>query len=271
MSRTRAETETETVSRTMHHLTDDELVLYRYDEAVDAATVEAHLAACARCRTELETLGRVLAEVDRDATPVRDASYGVSVWNAIEARLEPAPDNQSALWPRSWGGWVRWTVPQAALAGAVVAALLVAFGVPGPARPAPAAQDAVLVGAVEDHLERTGLMLVELNNAEATTVPQMRAWAEDLASANRLYRQSATLAGDERLGRLLDDLERVLLEVAHAPDDEPGTSELESLRGRLDTREVAFKVRVASAELRRRELVGQRAGLGTGGGADVGL
>jgi hypothetical protein len=115
--------------------------------------------------------------------------------------------------------------------------------------------NAILVSAVEDHLERTSLMLAELNNAEdPQDVDAVHAWAGDLASANRLYRQSAAFSGDAQIGRMLDDLEGVLLEVAHAPDgDTPGVDAIESLRGRLDTRGVAFKVRLASAELRARE------------------
>jgi hypothetical protein len=98
-------------------------------------------------------------------------------------------------------------------------------------------------------------MLTELNNArDSEDVGDVHALAEDLASANRLYRQSAALSGDAQIGRILDDLERVLLEVAHAPDGAtPGADAIESLRGRLDTRGVAFKVRLASAELRARE------------------
>jgi hypothetical protein len=98
-------------------------------------------------------------------------------------------------------------------------------------------------------------MLTELNNARGSEdVGDVHAWAEDLASANRLYRQSAAFSGDEQIGRILDELERVLLEVAHAPDGvTPGMNAIESLRGRLDTRGVAFKVRLASAELRARE------------------
>ncbi len=37
--------------------------------------------------------------------------------------------------------------------------------------------------------------------------------------ANRLYRQTAASSGDDRVVSLLDDLERVLLEVAHSPEE----------------------------------------------------
>jgi hypothetical protein len=248
----------------MSHVTDEALVLFRYDEAANQAAVKAHLDSCARCRRELATLTRVLAEVDRDAAPVHDADYGATVWRAIESRLDPPRPARTSWWPTSARGWARWLAPQTALAGALAAALFAAFHAPSPVPSPVRAHDEVLVGAVEDHLERTGLMLTELNNTDdAATVPEVRAWAEDLASANRLYRQSARLAGDERIGRLLDDLERVLLEVAHAPD-ESGPAGIEDLRGRLDTRGVAFKVRMASAGLRTHEPAASTSGLDAG-------
>jgi hypothetical protein len=244
----------------MSHLTDADLVLYRQNEAPDRAAIEAHLTACAHCRSELDTLSRVLALVEADTAPAREASYGVAVWNAIESRLDPVRPRTVRAWPTSFGGWFRVCAPPAAFAGALAALLLMVFSGSGrvtPLAPRPAQGDGVLVAAVEDHLERTGLMLTELNNAEdGEDVQGVHMAAEDLAAANRLYRQSATLAGDEQIGRLLDDLERLLLEVAHAPDGAPSAQAIEALRGRLDTRGVAFKLRLASAELRAREGAG---------------
>lgn len=243
------------------HLSDTDLVLYRQGDAPGRERIAAHLAACARCRRELDTWSRVLEMAEADHAPEPDAAYGLRVWNAIEARLDAAPEPRRALfaWPTTWSGWVRWAAPPAALAGAVAALLLtVTPGAPiAPVAEAPVGRDTVLVAAVEDHLERTSLMLTELNNADGPAdVDNVHLWAEDLASANRLYRQSAALSGDAQIGRLLDDLERVLLEVAHAPDASAGAAgeeAIESLRGRLDTRGVAFKVRMASAELRARD------------------
>src|SRR5258708_15301183 len=41
--------------------------------------------------------------------------------------------------------------------------------------------------------------------------------AEDLLEENRLYRQTALEQGDSALAGVLDELERVLLDVAHSP------------------------------------------------------
>ena len=42
--------------------------------------------------------------------------------------------------------------------------------------------------------------------------------AEELVAANRLYRQTATATGDAAVSELLDELERILVELAAGPD-----------------------------------------------------
>ena len=78
----------------------------------------------------------------------------------------------------------------------------------------------MLLVAVGDHLERSEMLLIEIANANprrSMNVVEERETAQDLVHANRLYRQTAATSGDDRVVSLLDDLERVLLEVAHSP------------------------------------------------------
>ena len=42
-------------------------------------------------------------------------------------------------------------------------------------------------------------------------------WAEELVGENRLYRQTVVRSGEPGLASLLDELERLLVEVAHRP------------------------------------------------------
>ena len=65
-------------------------------------------------------------------------------------------------------------------------------------------------------------MLVELVNADyeiGAPIAGDRARAADLVAAGRLYRRSAEQMGDSEIGSLLEDLERVLVEVANGPAD----------------------------------------------------
>lgn len=278
----------------VEHLTQDDLVLYRYQESPDAAAVERHLAACRQCRDEYAALERVLGLVETgfgtSHVPEPDASYERQVWTNVERRIaEEAAARANRPWWMFWRaeGFGYGLVPQLALAATIALLLVVGFAIDrvvrpsspgagavtrsgsgagavatraGGGSPAPAsagnARGRVLYAAVGEHLQRSELMLVEFNNVEAggrqiDLTPQQE-WAEDLVSENRLYRQSAADAGEAQMVSVLDDLERVLLEVAHAPVRADG-EQLNRLRTRLDTQDLLFKVRVAGAGLRARE------------------
>jgi hypothetical protein len=257
----------------MAHLTEEELVAYRDREAPDPAAVKAHLAACGDCRETLATLDHLFAMLDVPV-PEPGPAYEREVWARIQDRLAAEPRGS---WRVGLGAWL---LPQAAL-GVCVALLLVsivwlerpparstpvqtqAANGTSPAAPAEQAQGAagirsrVLMAAVGDHLQRAELMLTEFNNMDGSArgtidLTDQQAWAEDLVSENRLYRRSAADANEDQIVAVLDDLERVLLEVAHAPA-ETTPERLERLRLRLDTQDVLFKVRVAGAGMRDRQ------------------
>jgi hypothetical protein len=115
-----------------------------------------------------------------------------------------------------------------------------------------------LIMAVGEHLGRSEMVLVELGNAGPANAKQKevnisseRHRAEDLLEENRLYRQTALEQGDTGLVNVLDELERVLLDVAHSPR-EVTPAQLENIRERIDSRGILFKVRVVGEELQQR-------------------
>jgi hypothetical protein len=79
-----------------------------------------------------------------------------------------------------------------------------------------------------------------------------RITAGELVSSGRLYRVTARQNGDVQFARMLDDLEPVLVDVAHAPD-RMTRNDLQSLRARIDDASLLFKVRALSNEIRDRE------------------
>ena len=260
----------------MAHLTEEDLVLYRDGEAPDADAVTAHLATCAACRETMATLDRLFAALDVPV-PEPGPAYEREVWVRIQDRLVAEPR-------QSWGlGWRQWLLlPQAGLAVAVALLLVGLFwferstliprgttGAPtttvavGPdqaqaqALGAASIRSRVVMAGVGDHLQRAELMLTEFNNTDGAShgtidLTDQQAWAEDLVSENRLYRRSAADVHEDQVVALLDDLERVLLEVAHAPT-ETTPERLERLRLQLGTQDVLFKVRVAGAGMRDRQ------------------
>ncbi|HEX9668054.1 MAG TPA: hypothetical protein VGC93_01100, partial [Thermoanaerobaculia bacterium] len=120
----------------------------------------------------------------------------------------------------------------------------------------PGGRDQILLASVAGHLESSERLLVEISNAEPerrggeVELAAERRWAKELLGANRLYRQSAEQGGRPRLAALLDELEPLLLELAHAPAELPA-AELDTLRARIEARALLFKTRIVAERLER--------------------
>jgi hypothetical protein len=250
------------------HLDDDALVLLYYGEA--DSNVREHAAACPECADRLAGLRRVLDAVVAEPVPEPDADYGRRLWE----RLGPKLQWPSSRHPRRWAGRV--LVPLGMAASLVLAFLLGrhlppagAPALPSPQPPQPVAgevRERILLVAVGEHLERSRLVLVELvhqgkggeaapgadaHHPRPVDMRQERARAEELLEANRIYRQSALQAGEPALGGVLDELERVLIEVANAPDA-VSEAELGQLRQRIEARGILFKIRVIGSRTLQR-------------------
>lgn len=238
----------------MKHFTEEELIAYREGEITQREAIAEHLTACGACRAELARIEAVLRAFDNLPVPERGADYGRAVWQQIAPRL-----------PEKAGrGWRVWFEPRRLVAFGAVAAMVIAAYVAGlrtriqpPVPPPNAAQvrERVLVVAVGEHLGKSEMVLMELANAapaehgaKQIDISAEQKRAEDLLDANRLYRETARQDGDAALASVLDDLERVLMDVAHSPD-EITPAKLESLQKRIEEHGILFKVRVVGKEL----------------------
>jgi len=239
----------------MSHLGDDDLVLLHYGE--DAGPdARAHVAACASCAERLRGLGRALALVTPPAGVEPGPDYEARVWERLEPRLGKAASRHESpkLVPlrRPW----RRAASFAALAAALVLAFMLGRRFPGAEQPiSAAARERVLLVAVSEHLERSQLVLIELANApegEALDVKAQRALADELVTSGRLYRQAAARGGEPALAAVLEELERVLLEVAAGPAA-LAPRDLAELQRRIESRGLLFKVRVIGTQVRERE------------------
>jgi hypothetical protein len=236
----------------MRQIQDEDLILYYYGEAGDAEEIRDLLAGSPELSARYDALCRTLDAVgDAVRVPERPESYGAEVWKRLEPRLSertplPFPPRWSAQW-----GW---------LAAAV---LLLAVGfLAGRLLPRPGGEEALTADARERiltrtmaaHLERSERLLTELANAEtggSVDISAERRWAQDLLTANRLYRQITRRGGRPMLSSLLDDLEPFLLELAHSPSEIP-EEDLADLRARLEEQALLFKMRVVSQRLERK-------------------
>jgi hypothetical protein len=245
----------------MRHVNEEDLVLYHYGE-IDAGPVERHLRDCDACRREYDQLRATLGAVDALPVPDRPADYAEQVWQRVQARTADAAVATAAktATPRvDWLAWLR--MPRLAFAGAMAAALVVAF-VAGrfaertTAEPIPeTVRERVLLVAVGDHLERSQRLLIELTHAVGdgeVDISSERQMARSLVQTNRLYRQTSTRNGDETIADFLDELERLLIEIANSPDSIDQT-ELAQLRNRIERQGILFKIRVIGNDAKQRE------------------
>jgi hypothetical protein len=243
----------------MKHMTEEELIAYREGIAEQRAVISEHLVACEQCRGEFERIEAVLAALDTLPVPDPGTDYWRQVWREIAPQLAEKPGR--------W--WQVWMEPRRLVAAGAAVALIVAAFVAGRITKRVNTSDnvaskeqvreRVLVVAVGEHLGHSERMLVELSNAapidpkqKEVNISAEQRRAEDLLQENRLYRQTALQEGDAGLANVLDELERVLLDVAHSPE-EVTPAQLEAIQKKIEGRGILFKVRVVNKELQQRQ------------------
>lgn len=259
------------MSEMTKHLSEEQLVEYRYSDVADAkamGAIAAHLQECGECRASFEALKRVLETVDAVPVPEPDPSYEMRVWNRLRPEMA---QRERASW-REWFS-VRRLVPVASVAALIAAAFIAgrismrgpAGNLAGnsPAGPTNVAATAsvqprerVLLVAVGDHLDRAQMVLMEISNAEPagreTNISREQQRAEELLTANRLYRQTAMHTGDAAVSSVLDELEPVLMEIAHSPSS-VSKAELDELQKHIEARGLLLKVRVLDSNVKQKE------------------
>jgi hypothetical protein len=244
----------------MKHASQEELFRYREGEMKARETIAAHLHECGECRAELARIEEVFMALSAIPVPDPGEEYGAKVWRQIADRLPDRGPERGASW---WAGWIvpRRLVPL----GAAAALLALAFYAGRVTKPKPGPQEIadagkvrerVLVVAVGEHLGKSEMVLMELSNAQPTgngkkliNISTEQKRAENLVEENRLYRQTALSSGDNAMASTLDELERVLLDVANSPD-EVTPAQFESIQKRIAEQGILLKVRVIQQELR---------------------
>jgi hypothetical protein len=248
------------------HPGEEELILHYYGEDETGAAVEAHLAECAACGTEWAALSHALDAVrdEEGAGPADPTAEDVArMWNRLAPHLPGA--RRRRTWQRM--------LPSLAAAAALFMAFLLGRHWAVPPAPAPVeahASERILLLAVGDHLERSQMLLIELANAPTGKAPLdigvEQGWAQELVGANRLYRQAAAQSGEPAVASVLDELERLLVEVAHGPAS-LDADDLARLQRRIESRGLLFKVRVLESRVRSREKQDAPSGVRGFGGA----
>lgn len=242
----------------MKHPTELDLVAYRDGDQRRRSEIAAHLQDCAECREELQRIESVYTAMDAMPAPEPGDDFELRVWQRLEPKL---PDRRAHWWEELF------QTRRLVLVGTVAALVVLAFflgkrtghsGPEGQVADAGKVRERVLLVAVGDHLGRSEMILVELANAEPPKGQKLiniageQKRAEDLVEENRLYRQTALREGDTAMASTLEELERVLLDIANSPD-EVTPAQFESLQKRIESRGILFKVRVVQQDVKERE------------------
>jgi len=236
----------------MNHLSEEQIVLHYYGDAEEASEVERHLAACPKCRAEFARVQSMLRQIEPIEIPEPAAGFEEKTWLNLRDHL---PEKGGFL-RRLFGQQQKW-----ALAGAMALLLAAAFLAgrfwPRPGQqivqqqPAQVNPQRVVLVAVGDHLERSQMLLVEIMNADTKgpiNFSNEQAEARELLDSNHLYRVSSQQAGDPQVAHLLDQLGRVLAEIANGPA-EVSPEDLQQVRHTIQSEGLLFKVRVIGSEV----------------------
>jgi hypothetical protein len=244
----------------MNHLSQEDIVAAYYGEP----GFEEHLATCAECKAELARLAVVLDRVVEPEVPEPAGDYEARVWDRLRWRMRAdAKRQRQSVWMK-WSAvaavvvlafftgllWRKENAPvqQAHTATTTVpTATAAAQPVSAPSTTTQQQRDRVLLVVVSDHFDRSERVLVELTNITPkqanVDIGAERALAEELLASNRLYRRTALDRGEDSVATLLEELEPVLLQIAHAPED-VSADELRGIQKRVETKGLVFKLRV---------------------------
>ena len=235
----------------MKHLSEEQIVLHYYGDAEDAAEIERHLAGCPDCRAEFARVQSMLQRIPPLEVPEPAANFEEKTWLNLRDRLP----ERGGLFRRLFPPQPKW-----ALAGLMTLLLAGAFlaGRYWPRhdqqiarQPAQVDPQRIVLVAVGDHLERSQMLLVEIMNTDANgpvNFSSEQAEARSLLDDNHLYRLSAQQAGGPQVARVLDELGRVLAEIANGPA-EVSPSDLQQVRRVIQSQGLLFKVRVIGSEV----------------------
>jgi hypothetical protein len=271
------ESERKAMKYTGGHLNEEQLLDYRYGDLADsAAEIGEHLHECAQCRNSYEALQGVLAMVEALPVAEPDPHFEARVWNKIAPKLvRPGFD---------WSALTAWMSPKnLAICGTVAALIVVAFfagrislpqknvtpatpqgleSVSAKANEPGQVRERILLVAVGDHLDRAQSVLLEISNAETSgagskrdqvvDISEQQERAQEMLISNQLYRQTAEHSGNNDVASVLDELEPVLLEIAHSPS-KVSNSELEELQRGIEARGLMLKIRVLDSTVRNKE------------------
>lgn len=266
----------------MRHLTDEQLILFHYGEVDAGEEVSQHLASCAACRRNYDTLKATLGSIHLTPVPPRSPEYGAEVWRRLAPSLARPPvrggwrgiiqsveerlrRSKAGTWSeagaRSWAGVYGWVTVMAILA-------LVLWFAAGQGRlfprhrhatvePSPRASRVMPMPSpsskeLGDHLDRSQLALIALLNSGTdgpVDISMDQVLARELVDVNRLFCRSAAGLQDSTTLSALEDIERALVDISSSPS-RLSAEQFSELKRRLQPEAMLCAIRVVEARIR---------------------
>jgi len=235
----------------MNHLTEEQLIEYYYGESPQSARIDHHLRECIACSEAYAAVRGDLAAFEPITVPARGALYGEQVWQSIRNLVPVYERKQQGLRHRfnnskSLGFATAWV---ALIAVAIFAGRQWENHRGQLQVQTAATRPPTMLAVLGDHLGRSERLLVALKHDSGDSTAPVKAEAQNLLADNRLYRESATNSGNPAFAAALEQLERVLVEIANEPDD-ASPARLAELQKELNTDGLLFEVRVLRSRVR---------------------
>lgn len=222
--------------------------------------VARHLAECTACAAEVEHLREVLHRVPKVVTRASE-QRSEEFWNGfarrVEQRIGPKWEMQPAPMLDVLTSWFYFRRPALAAAGVALAGvgIVVSVWIARMAEVQPPHDQIVEQAPVDEHVERVGQyfrrsksLLVGLTNKKAPEGVPL-----DLSLERQVSRQLVEEARqlreqplDPGATQLIDEMERILIELANA-EDAGVQSNMDLLRSGIRQENLLFKVRMAEA------------------------
>ena len=236
------------------------------------AKFEEHLQGCAQCGETFRQFEQTVAVANRRVLAQADDETMKGFWDRLEPQLERQP--AAPVWnlfPGRWGlkSWANH--PAVAAAAAMV---LVAVGIfigrinpndpGGTTTQAAALLDPAITADFNEqfssYLDRTKLVLLGLDNyqeaAEDETViydlTRHRAISRELITQGRNLKAHAAISSHQLNGVLIDDIERILLQLANS-DDLDIELTIEIIQKGMNRNGIMFKITLSEFGRLRRE------------------
>jgi hypothetical protein len=198
----------------LNHISEEDLIAYQLQEAVDASVIRQHLEICAECGRTAESIAETLRVFSAEPVPQANLDHA---WQRLRGSLPPM-----AATPRRTLGW-RWlAVP--VLASALLAVFVTThrqLAMPkratlshlraGPFTEQPRDPD------LANHLESAERLLTEVSHSNGPLDEGTRAQAQNLLLTNSIYIRKADADGDVAEAAVLDRLDRTLTTLEHEP------------------------------------------------------